>query len=120
MVRTVSKKKKANLPVKKVGRKVSSVSPKKRSRPFPVVAIGASAGGIEAMTALLKNLPSDTGMAYVYIQHLAPTHKSLLSVILGKITGMTVLEAKEKMHIERNHLYVIPPNKDMHIIDGVL
>ena len=91
-----------------------------RSKPFPIVAIGASAGGIEAVTQLLKNLSPETGMAFVYIQHLDPTHKSLLSSILSKNTKMPVMEAKEKMRIRANHVFVIPPDKDMMIVDGVL
>jgi two-component system CheB/CheR fusion protein len=91
-----------------------------RSKPFPIVAIGASAGGLEAISELLKNLSPSTGMAYVYIQHLNPTHESMLSNILSRTTRMKVVEAEERMRIEANHLFIIPPNKDMHIIDGVL
>jgi two-component system CheB/CheR fusion protein len=91
-----------------------------RSKSFPIVAIGASAGGLEAITQLLKNLSPSTGMAYVYIQHLDPLHESMLSNILSKSTRMPVLEAKEKMLISPDHVYVIPPNKDMMILDGVL
>jgi len=89
-------------------------------KPFVIVAIGASAGGIEAVTELLKNLPSNTGMAFVYIQHLDPTHESMLSTILTRVTKMKVLEAKHLLQIEPNHLYIIPPNQDMAIADGVL
>ena len=59
---------------------------------FPVVAIGASAGGLEAMIDLLKYLPADTGMAFIYVQHLSPDHKSLLTEILSKKTRMNVQE----------------------------
>ena len=90
------------------------------SKSFPIVAIGASAGGLEAVTDLLKNLSPDTGMAYVYIQHLDPSHESMLSTILSKSTRMKVLEAKNKTKIEANHLYIIPPNKDMIVVDGTL
>src|SRR5437764_525918 len=95
-------------------------SRKRRSKPFPIVAIGASAGGLEAVTALLKPLPPDTGMAYVYIQHLDPTHKSMLTALLQKATKMKVVEAKNLMPIERDHVFIIPPGKNMTIIDGVL
>jgi two-component system CheB/CheR fusion protein len=87
--------------------------------PFFIVAIGASAGGLEAVTQLLKNLSPDTGMAYVYIQHLDPTHESMLSAILGRETKMKVVEAAEQLRIEPDHVYVIPPNRDMEIADGV-
>jgi two-component system CheB/CheR fusion protein len=87
---------------------------------FPIVAIGASAGGIEAIKDLLLNLNPDLGFGYVYIQHLDPDHKSILSSILGKCTKMKVVQAEHLMHIERNHVYIIPPNKDMSVIDHVV
>lgn len=92
----------------------------KKTKGFPIVAIGASAGGLEAISELLKNLTPGTGMAYVYIQHLDPTHKSLLSTILTRTTDMKVVEAKHLQKIEPDQLYIIPPNKEMHILDGVL
>ncbi|KQS30939.1 CheR family methyltransferase [Dyadobacter sp. Leaf189] len=90
------------------------------SKPVPVVAIGGSAGGQLAVTELLQHLPPDTGLAFVYIQHLSPEFESRLSSILAKATQMKVLEAAPLMQISPNHLYVIPPNKGMEIIDGVL
>ena len=92
----------------------------RKSKPFPIVAIGASAGGLEAVSDLLKNLPRDTGMAYVYIQHLDPTHKSMLADILARTTKMKVQNAKQLLRIEPNNLYIIPPDKNMAIVDGVL
>ncbi|MEJ7737264.1 MAG: chemotaxis protein CheB [Chitinophagaceae bacterium] len=92
----------------------------KKSKSFPIVAIGASAGGLEALKNLLKNLPPDTGMAFVYIQHLDPTYKSMLANILEKVTSMPVLQATHLMPIRPNHLFIIPPNKDMGILDGHL
>src|ERR1051325_4564113 len=86
---------------------------KRKSKSYPIVAIGASAGGLEAIRELLENLPTHTGMAYVYIQHLDPTHKSMLSEILQRSTKMKVLEAKHLMRIQPDHLFIIPPNKDM-------
>ena len=91
-----------------------------KSKNFPIVAIGASAGGLEAITELLKHLAPDTGMAFVYIQHLDPAHESQLSTILGRATKMTVLEAENLIELEPNKVYIIPPNKDMAILDGVL
>ncbi len=78
---------------------------------FPIVAIGASAGGLEAVKELLENLAPDTGLSYVYIQHLDPTHQSMLSTILGRATKMKVQEAEENMKMLRNNVYIIPPNK---------
>ena len=76
---------------------------------FPVVGIGASAGGLEAFSELLEALPDTTGMAYVYIQHLDPTHKSMLSDILKKYTRMRIEEAEDGAAIEPDHVYIIPP-----------
>src|SRR5215218_7534610 len=87
---------------------------------FPIVAIGASAGGIEAVIELLKNLPDNTGMSFIYIQHLDPKFESKLDEILGRATKMPVLEAREKMRIKPDHLYLIPPNREMTMLDGSL
>jgi two-component system, chemotaxis family, CheB/CheR fusion protein len=87
---------------------------------FPIVAMGASAGGLEAFTQLLSHLPPDTGMAFVLIQHLSPNQKSLLSEILSRTTEMPVEEVQDGMSVEPNHVYVIPPNAKMTISQGVL
>ena len=87
---------------------------------FPVVAIGASAGGLGAFTALLKALPSKSGMAFVLIQHLEPKHESALSNLLSKATSMPVLEVSDGLAVLPNHVYVIPPNKNMTIRKGNL
>ena len=76
---------------------------------FPVVAIGASAGGLEACGRLLDALPADTGMAFILVQHLDPTQKSLLVDLLAKRTSLSVLQASDGMPVEREHLYVFPP-----------
>lgn len=87
---------------------------------FPVVAVGASAGGLEAFTHLLKNLPADTGMAFILIQHLAPAHESILTELLSKATAMPVSEVKEGVAVEPNKVYVIPPAREMNIVQGIL
>jgi two-component system, chemotaxis family, CheB/CheR fusion protein len=87
---------------------------------FPVVGVGASAGGLEAFTQLLKNLPADTGMAFVLVQHLAPTHRSALAEILSRATKMPVLEVHDEPAVEPNHVYVIPPARSMVITRGTL
>jgi two-component system, chemotaxis family, CheB/CheR fusion protein len=89
-------------------------------RPSWVVGVGASAGGLEAFEQLLKALPADSGMAFVLVQHLAPKHESILSELLGRATKMPVVEVTEGKEVEPNHVYVIPPNKDMSIAGGVL
>ncbi len=101
------------------GVEIKNTAEKKR-KSFPVVAIGASAGGIEAITELLKHLPAATGMTYVYIQHMDPDHESMLVSILGRVTKMPVLEAKEATRIKQDHIYIIPPNREMILIDGSL
>src|SRR5438552_1990014 len=87
---------------------------------FPVVGIGASAGGLEAFSQLLKELPADTGMAFVLIQHLDPTHESRLSDVLSRTTAMPVLAVTDHLPVEPDHVYVIPSNADMTIGGGVL
>jgi two-component system, chemotaxis family, CheB/CheR fusion protein len=90
------------------------------STAFPIVGIGASAGGLEAFTELLSALPFDTGMAFVLIQHLDPGHKSQLTEILSHTTTMSVHEAADGMPVERNQIYVIPANSTLTIGDGIL
>ncbi|MEH2232318.1 MAG: chemotaxis protein CheB [Nostoc sp.] len=87
---------------------------------FPVVGIAASAGGLEAFMQLLKYLLTDTGMAFVLIQHLDPNHKSLLSEILARTTKMPVTEVQDGVTVEPNQVYVIPPNTKMILSNGVL
>lgn len=87
---------------------------------FPVVGVGASAGGLEAFTQFLRPLPLDTGMAFVLVQHLSPTHDSALAQILSRATRMPVMEVHDQSVVEPDHVYVIPPNRCMGIVDGVL
>ena len=87
---------------------------------FPVVGIGASAGGLEAFRQLLRHLPTDTGMAFVLIQHLDPDQKSILREILARETVMAVQEVQDGMTVEPNCVYVIPPNATMTIAQGKL
>ncbi|OCQ98260.1 ATPase [Nostoc sp. MBR 210] len=87
---------------------------------FPIVGVGASAGGLEAFTQLLSHLPSNTGMGFVFIQHLSPDQKSILAEILSRTTEMPVTQAQNGMVVEPNHVYVIPPNAMMTISEGKL
>ena len=86
---------------------------------FPVVAIGASAGGLEAYKEFLQALPLNTGMAFVLIQHLDPSHASMLTEIIAKTTKMPVQEVKSGVAIEPDHVYVIPPNALMALTGGI-
>ncbi len=87
---------------------------------FPIVGIGASAGGLEALKMLLENLPSDTGMAFVIIQHLAPGQVSMLTEILSRSTQMPVHKATQGVEVEPNEVFVIPPDNSMTIINDNL
>jgi len=87
---------------------------------IPIVGIGASAGGLEALTELLKQLPPDTGPAFVIIQHLDPNHASNLSSLLARVTKMPVSQVTEGMPVKANHVYVVPPNSFMRAQDGIL
>jgi two-component system CheB/CheR fusion protein len=85
-----------------------------------VVAIGASAGGLEAFTQLLGHLPVDGGLAYVLVQHLDPVHESILAGLLARATTIPVLQATDGQRVEADHVYVIPPGTDMTLADGHL
>jgi two-component system CheB/CheR fusion protein len=88
--------------------------------PFPVVGVGASAGGLEAYTELLKACPADTGLAFVLVQHLPPDRESLLAEILGKHTRMPVVEVTDDLPVEPDHVYVIRPGHTLTLHDGRL
>ena len=87
---------------------------------FPVVGIGASAGGLEAFSQILRELPPDINMALVLIQHLDPTYKSMLTELLSKTTKLPVAEVTDGMQVKPRHVYVIPPNTSMTISKGTL
>jgi two-component system CheB/CheR fusion protein len=90
------------------------------SQRFPVVGIGASAGGLEAATSLFKELAPNLGIAYVLVLHLDPARESAVTQILARVTHMPVLQVKHGMRVQVDHVYVIPPNCEMTIADGVL
>ena len=93
---------------------------KPESSLFPIVGIGASAGGLEALEQFLRKVPDASGMAFVIVQHLDPNHKGIMHELLGHATSMEVFQVKDRMRIKPNCVYVIPPNKDMSILHGVL
>ncbi|HJB66703.1 MAG TPA: PAS domain-containing protein [Candidatus Mailhella merdavium] len=90
------------------------------SSPLTVVGIGASAGGLEALQQFFTDLPDNSGFAFIVIQHLSPDYKSLMAEILGKYTGMMVLQAENEMTVEQNTVYLIPPKKNMTLKNGRL
>jgi len=87
---------------------------------FPIGGIGASAGGLEAFTALLSALPLKTGIAYVLVQHLDPNHKSMLVDLLARTNELPVTEVKNRTLITSDHIYVIPPGMCMTLRGGML
>lgn len=89
-------------------------------RPFPIVGLGASAGGLEALEQFLGHIPRDCGLGFVVVQHLDPTRKGILVELLQRSTCMRVVQIKDRTKVEPNHVYVIPPNKDLSILHGVL
>ncbi len=95
-------------------------APASREAKFPVVGVGASAGGLEALIQLLGALPVDTGIALVIVQHLSPERDSNLAPILSRATRMRVAEVRDEPAVEPNHIYVIPPGRDMIIAGGKL
>ena len=102
----------------------STVSSKERTSDFdaglfPIVGIGASAGGLEALEQFLRNVPENTGMAYVVVQHLDPTQKGLLPELLQRVSSMKVFQVKDRMVVAPNQVYVIPPNTSLSIVKGI-
>ncbi len=92
----------------------------RRASSFPIVGVGASAGGLAAFTRLLEHFPVDTGIALVLIQHLDPTHESRLGDLLSRVTKLPVTEATSGTRVSPDHVYVIPPNSNLAISGGVL
>lgn len=105
---------------KKTAAKPSKKDSAKNTSLFPIVAIGASAGGLEALEQVLGNVPDNSGMAYVVIQHLDPTQKGMLPELLQRISKIKVYQVEDRMKVLPNCVYVIPPNKSMSILKGVL
>ena len=94
--------------------------PSRERAAFHVVGMGGSAGGLEAFGQFFSHLPPDTGLAFVLVPHLEPTHKGMMPELLGRHTKMQVVEAEDGMEVQPNHVYVIPPNADLAILHGKL
>ena len=94
--------------------------PPSSAEAFPIVGMGASAGGLEAFEQFFRNASPTGGMAYVLVPHLDPSHASILTEIIQRATTMPVVEAQDQMRVVRNHVYVIPPNREMVIYQGAL
>jgi two-component system CheB/CheR fusion protein len=87
---------------------------------FPIVGIGASAGGLETLELFLRNVPASSGVAFVIVQHQDPTHKSMLAELLQRATPMRVMQVEDCTRVQPDCVYVIPPNKDLSLLHGVL
>ena len=87
---------------------------------FPIVGIGASAGGLEALEQFFKAVPNSPGMAFVIVQHLDPTRTGLLPELLQRGTAMPVKQVEDLVRVRPDHIYVIPPNKDLSLLHGIL
>ncbi len=124
--RAKSERKQASSKKQKPARSGPQGRPPKEGRPrslgaaFPIVGIGASAGGLEALELFLGKVPKASGMAFVIVQHLDPTHKGMMVELLQRGTAMQVIQVKDRTHVQPDCVYVIPPNSDMSILHGVL
>jgi two-component system CheB/CheR fusion protein len=90
------------------------------SRSFALVGLGASAGGLEALEQFLGNVPKDSGLGFVVVQHLDPTRQGILVELLQRKTTMPVVQITDRMRMEPDRVYIIPPNKDLSLLHGVL
>lgn len=100
--------------------KAHKEQPQERNGDFPVVALGASAGGLDALSQVLGGMPADSGMAFVVVQHLDPSTKSMLPDLLGRHSHLRVVEAEDGMEVVPDRTYVIPPGRYLSMDQGVL
>jgi len=120
------KKKTAGTARARAGRKTAGTAKKETAiKPgaeagFPIIGMGASAGGLEAFEDFFRNVPARSGMAFVLVSHLDPGHASMLAEILGRNTSLPVVEARDQMPVGPDHVYIIPPNREMTIFHGKL
>ena len=105
---------------KEPAKQTKGAGPPKKTSSFPIVGLGASAGGLEALEVFFSHMPPDSGIGFVIIQHLSPKHKSIMVSLLAKDTKMEVLEIKDGIKVQPNHVYLNPPNKNVVIINGTL
>ncbi|MHB8853729.1 MAG: chemotaxis protein CheB [Ignavibacteriaceae bacterium] len=114
----MKKKLKSNLiPVKKKNENLTLIS---RDSSIFVVGIGSSAGGLDALEKFFQNMPENTGMAFIVVSHLDPTHISIMPELIQKTTKMKLYQAEDGMKVEPNHVYVTPPNRDIAILHGII
>ena len=116
----ITKNRLSPLPPVKVRRRPRSGSQVGSKRPGYIVGMGGSAGALEAFEQFFTHMPSDSGLAFVLVTHMDPAHKGLMPELLGRCTAMKVAQVEESMPVRPNHVYIIPPNKDMSILNGIL
>ena len=120
--KTAAKKKRsASASTAEIGEK--STRPRVQSRgkgPAYIVGMGGSAGALEAFDSFFTHMPPDSGLAFVLVTHMDPTHKCMMPELVGRCTTMTVVQVEDQMIVRPNHVYIIPPNKDMSILNGAL
>jgi chemotaxis methyl-accepting protein methylase len=105
---------------KQASPRASEPTPEPHRASFPIVGIGASAGGLEALEEFLRNVPPNCGIAYVVVQHLDPTHEGMLVELLQRVTPMPVAQVTDQMVVQRDRVYVIPPNAELSLLHGTL
>ncbi len=102
------------------GKPAKDAAERRSPKTFPIVGIGASAGGLEALELFLENVPAESRAAFVVVQHMDPTQRGMLTELLGRVSRLPVAQVAERTPVRPGHVYVIPPNKDMSIVNGVL
>ena len=115
-----AKKSSASRPARRAKTLPKEPSPKAGSVGFPIVAMGASAGGLKAFEQFFANMPPESGVGFVLVPHLDPSHTSMLPELLRKYTKMAVLQAEDGMKVQRDRVHVLPPNTEMVIMNGAL
>lgn len=115
-----AKKSSATHPTRRAKTPPKNLSPKPGSAGFPIVAMGASAGGLKAFEQFFANMPPESGVGFVLVPHLDPSHVSMLPDLLRKYTKMAVVHAEDGMKVQRDRVHVLPPNTEMVIMHGTL
>src|SRR5512147_2860120 len=96
------------------------MKPTSNKKHFYVAGIGGSAGSLESLEQFFTHLPVNTGIAFIIVQHLDPTHKDIMPELLQRVTPMKVVQVRDRMKVEPNRVHIIPPNRDMSILHGKL
>lgn len=103
-----------------LGMEYDNIVPSRGYQMTPIVGLGGSAGGIQALTEFFRAAPADSGLVFVVVVHLSPEHESMLATLLGRVTAMPVMQAEDGVKVKANHVYVIPPGKHLSAVDGHL